>query len=120
TSRRNMRREITTHTAIARTRYAQGSSNTRHHAAPVLLTLWVHGLKSRSGWPAANMADCVHVDISRHARRRRAWFGNADSRSLWRAGATSILGNDFSPANALEEPVVGQDHGRFTNCVMME
>ncbi len=33
--------------------------------------------------------------------------------SLWRAGATSIVGKDFLPAIALEEPVVGQGHGRF-------
>ena len=40
--------------------------------------------------------------------------------SLWRAGATSIVGKDFLPAIALEEPVVGQGHGRFANCAMME
>src|SRR5882672_1704371 len=32
---------------------------------------------------------------------------------LRRAGATSIVGKDFLPAIALEEPVVGQGHGRF-------
>ena len=35
-------------------------------------------------------------------------------------GATSIVGKDFLPAIALEEPVVGQGHGRFANCAMME
>jgi hypothetical protein len=40
--------------------------------------------------------------------------------SLWRAGATSIVGKDFLPAIALQEPVVGQGHGRFTNGAMME
>jgi hypothetical protein len=35
-------------------------------------------------------------------------------------GATSIVGKDFLPAIALEEPVVGQGHGRFANCTMME
>ena len=39
---------------------------------------------------------------------------------LRRAGATSIVGKDFLPAIALEEPVVGQGHGRFANCAMME
>src|SRR5882762_9192022 len=32
---------------------------------------------------------------------------------LRRAHATSIVGKDFLPAIALEEPVVGQGHGRF-------
>jgi hypothetical protein len=31
-----------------------------------------------------------------------------------------IVGKDFLPAIALEEPVVGQGHGRFANCAMME
>ena len=35
-------------------------------------------------------------------------------------GATSIVGKDFLPAIALEEPVVGQGHGRLANCAMME
>jgi len=39
---------------------------------------------------------------------------------LRRAGATSIVGKDFLPAIAPEEPVVGQGHGRFANCAMME
>jgi hypothetical protein len=39
---------------------------------------------------------------------------------LRRADATSIVGKDFLPAIALEEPVVGQGHGRFANCAMME
>jgi hypothetical protein len=39
---------------------------------------------------------------------------------LKQAGATSIVGKDFLPAIALEEPVVGQGHGRFANGAMME
>ena len=54
------------------------------------------------------------VAIARAARQR------AGDPSLWRAGATSIVGKDFLPAIALEEPVVGQGHGRFANCAMME
>jgi hypothetical protein len=43
----------------------------------------------------------------------------ADATSI--AGdATSIVGKDFLPAIALEEPVVGQGHGRFANGAMME
>jgi hypothetical protein len=37
-----------------------------------------------------------------------------------RAGATSIVGKDFLPAIALEEPVVGQGYGRFANGAMMQ
>src|SRR5882762_3807160 len=35
------------------------------------------------------------------------------AQQLRRADATSIVGKDFLPAIALEEPVVGQGHGRF-------
>jgi hypothetical protein len=64
----------------------------------------------------------VHVDISLgHAHGKRARLGNAKGDpSLWRAGATSIVGKDFLPAVAPEEPVVGQGHGRFANCAMMQ
>jgi len=41
--------------------------------------------------------NCVHVDISLgHAHRKaRAVRQRAGDRSLWRAGATSIVGKDF-------------------------
>ena len=78
--------------------------------------------------------NCVHVDISSGSRiGKRARLGNArGDPSLWRADATSasqqlrradatsIVGKDFLPAIALEEPVVGQGHGRLANCAMME
>src|SRR5258708_26078502 len=57
---------------------------------------------------------------ARGARQReRGPFGGASRCNLGepvqlrRAGATSIVGKDFLPAIALEEPVVGQGHGRF-------
>ena len=47
----------------------------------------------------------VHVDISSGTHRKRARLGNArGDPSLWRAGATSMVGKDFLPAIALEEP----------------
>jgi hypothetical protein len=54
--------------------------------------------------------NCVHVDISSGSRiGKRARLGNVrGDPSLWRADATSIVGKDFLPAIALEEPV-GQD-----------
>src|SRR5882724_11445124 len=66
--------------------------------------------------------NCVHVDISSGSRiGKRARLGNArGDPSLWRADATSIAGKDFLPAIALEEPVVGQGHGRFANGATME
>src|SRR5882672_8301138 len=79
--------------------------------------------------------NCVHVDISSGSRiGKRARLGNArGDPSLWRAdatsaspmqlrraGATSIAGKDFLPAIALEEPVVGQGHGRFANGAMLQ
>src|SRR6266403_4735172 len=42
------------------------------------------------------------------------------AQQLRRAHATSIVGKDFLPAIALEEPVVGHGHGRFTNGVTMD
>src|SRR5258705_5956819 len=43
----------------------------------------------------------------------RADFG--EPVQLRRAGATSIVGKDFLPAIAPEEPVVWQGHGRLAN-----
>src|SRR5882672_12843130 len=77
--------------------------------------------------------NCVHVDISSGSRiGKRARLGNArgdpspwradfgEPVQLRRADATSIAGKDFLPAIALEEPVVGQGHGRLANYAMIE
>jgi hypothetical protein len=43
----------------------------------------------------------------------------AGNHSPWRAGMTSIVGRIFC-LQSHRKPVVGQGHGRFTNCVKME
>src|SRR5712675_950829 len=53
--------------------------------------------------------NCVHVDISLgHAHRKaRAVRQRAGDHSLWRAGATSIVGKDFLPAIAPKSSLLG-------------
>jgi hypothetical protein len=63
----------------------------------------------------------VHVDISSGTRIvKRARFGNA--KAIIRRGEPEQLQLwvRIFACNRAEEPVVGQGHGRFTNCVMME
>src|SRR5882762_6212399 len=50
---------------------------------------------------------------ARGSATREATLRCGEPMQLRRAGATSIVGKDFLPAIALEEPVVGQGHGRF-------
>ena len=54
------------------------------------------------------------------ADTREATLRCGEPMLLRRADATSIVGKDFLPAIALEEPVVGQGHGRFANGATME
>src|SRR6266852_5451421 len=84
---------------------------------------------SRSSAVALLRSGTVFTSISPRARASESARGSAtreatlrcgDPMQLRRAGATSIVGKDFLPAIALEEPVVGQGHGRFANCAMME
>jgi len=78
----------------------------------------------------------VFTSISPRARASESARGSATREATLRCGepmqlrradatsiagdATSIVGKDFLPAIALEEPVVGQGHGRFANGAMME
>src|ERR1700693_961578 len=84
---------------------------------------------SRSSAVALSRSGTVFTSISPRARAWQAARGSAtreaplrcgEPMQLRRAGATSIVGKDFLPAIALEAPVVGQGHGRFANCAMME
>jgi hypothetical protein len=59
-------------------------------------------------------------ESARGSATREATLRCGEPMQLRRADATSIVGKDFLPAIALEEPVVGQGHGRFANCAMME
>ena|SRR6266850_5622357 len=60
------------------------------------------------------------IGSARGSATREATLRRGEPMQLRRAGATSIVGKDFLPAIALEEPVVGQGHGRLANCAMME
>jgi hypothetical protein len=64
----------------------------------------------------------VHVDISSGMRIEKcARLGNArGDPSLWRAGATSTVVEDFLPAIAPASPVPGRTMGVFTNGAMMQ
>src|SRR5229473_4214465 len=86
---------------------------------------------SRSSAVASLRSGTVFTSISPRARASESARGSAtreatlrcgepmqlrQAQQLRRAHATSIVGKDFLPAMALEEPVVGQGHGRLANC----
>src|SRR5712672_3860820 len=84
---------------------------------------------SRSSAVALSRSGTVFTSISPRARASESARGSAtreatlrcgEPMQLRRAGATSIVGKDFLPAIALEEPVVVQGHGRLANCAMIE
>src|SRR6266436_786755 len=76
---------------------------------------------SRSGTVFTSISPRARASESaRGSATREATLRCGEPMQLRRAGATSIAGKDFLPAIALEEPVVGQGHGRFTNGAMME
>src|SRR5258705_860242 len=75
---------------------------------------------SRSGTVFTSISPRARASESaRGSATREATLRCGEPMQLRRAGATSIVGKDFLPAIALEEPVVGQGHGRFANGAMM-
>src|SRR5882757_10209784 len=66
---------------------------------------------SRSGTVFTSISPRARASESaRGSATREATLRCGEPMQLRRAGATSIVGKDFLPAIALEEPVVGQGH----------